>query len=209
MPNAVGDVYEMTYICSLHGQQINTVRHYDVRAVASGAVNVPTNVVEAALAAASVDAVDAMKLVLSNEWSLTAVKVQKVKPTPRSAGVLRTADAGPGSVAASSLPSVCSAVVRLRTAFAGPRYRGRNFFAGIPVTQEVDSKINQGFAVQLEAVMGQMIQSQALVVGPAGETITLAACLYGRKLQTVTDITGRDADLIIRTQRRREVGKGV
>lgn len=209
MAAAVGDIYEVVYIQSLHGQQLNLVRHYKVASLTAAGLAATQPQWESRVAAAMTATINQMKTLLSTEWSLTAVKVQRIRPAPRTAGILDVSNAGAGSIAVSSLPTSCAAVLRYRTAFAGRKYRGRSFIGGIPVNNEVDSKIAPAFQVQLNALAFSLTQNRNVNDAGGAPWGVISGVLVHKPTLSTEDITSTDVDDVLRSQRRREVGKGV
>lgn len=194
---AVNDIYRVTIQGTLHGSVINSVLHY--REGASGGTN------GQAILAGLIDAEFAANVlsVLSNEFAYTGTLCQKASDTTPPLATLVSTSAGSGGVAQNSLPSGVSAVIKKKTALAGPRYRGRIFQAGIPATYELDSLVTGAGQAALLAAWANMI-------GPhSSGAYSFTMCLYDKAAALVSLVTQVGMDTPLRQQRRRQVGRGV
>lgn len=194
---AVGDFYRATFIQAQHGQQLQTVVHYREDANGIGAGDT--------LLAGVLDAAYAANIVplLSDEWAYQSTMVQRFRPLPPSAAVVVNTSAAAGGVPGNALPTTNSLVIRKRTANAGRRYRGRIYQGGIPFSAEIDSQVTAFFRTSV--VNGWI----ALYTQYTTSGFTFSPVLYHPDLVSFSYITSFDGDLVLRVQRRREVGKGV
>lgn len=195
---AVGDILQVTFKGFLHGQTIlNTLHWYEE---ASGVGN-PGNTL-----ASNMDTRWTANIVtrLSNEFTHDETQAQRIFPRPP----LVPSIAGPitpipGGIAFNSLPTQNSAIITKRSPFAGVKYRGRMFLAGIPVNEELDSQLTTVYQDSL--LTGATALLQNLTV--AG--FTWRPVIFHRATNTIDPITSFVVQRIIRAQRRRQVGRGV
>lgn len=206
MPALAGDIMEVVFQGRLHGQQIRNVRHYRIANIA-GPSQAPEVDAATALAGAMETFWNILVPLVSNEFSMLGILVQRIFPLPRTVGVIRVPANGTGQAAGNSLPTAVAVVTRLTTAFAGRKYRGRNYWCGIPATAETDSELTAGAIIAWEGVQDAL----TLPLQPAainGRTYTFQPVILNRPTMTTTDIVGGTVDSVLRTQRRRQVGKG-
>ncbi len=194
---AVNDIYRATFMGLLHNQLIESVVHF--RETVTGAGN-PQQILG--------DILDSLYSggllpVLSEDYGYTRTMVQKFYPGPPLFPTTSQGNAGIGAVTSASLPSSSAMVIKKQTVFAGRKYRGRIFQAGIPAASAVNSTIGTTPAT-------------AIVTGWVGvlSSITTSGwtwkpILWHHASNTYTDINNLDTDRIIRVRRRREVGVGL
>lgn len=193
---AVNDIYRVTIVGNLHGQDIQTVLHYR-ESVTAGANGQPS-------LAAAVDAAFAANVltVISSEYTYELTLAQKIYPGIPQFPTANGTGTGTGGVGGGSLPTTVTAVVKKRTTLAGPRYRGRVFQAGIPLSYEFDSTIT--VAGRIALLNGWSTVLTGLVAG--GYTFT--PIIWHKDTLLFDDVNQLAMDLPLRVQRRREVGVG-
>jgi hypothetical protein len=193
---AVNDTFSVVLRGRLHGQTILQVLHY--RETTAGVGNA------AVALATAIDGTIPSKLkdALSNEWEHLDVTAQKIHPLPVLTPATVATAAGPGLNAVPSTPSSVAAVITKRTPFAGPGFRGRSYFAGVPTTSETDSELNGVGLIDF----GNL--GDALIADQTNGAYTWSPCLWNRTLNVATFITGRTVQPVLRNQRRRQVGRG-
>lgn len=194
---AVGDVYRTTIIGLLHGQLIETVLHW--QETTSGAGNAQATL---ALLVGSAFASGPLSR-LSQEFAYQKTLAQKFYPTPVLFPAVSTFGADTGSVTEPSLPTSSAVTIKKQTALSGPRYRGRVYQAGIPLTHVSNSVMDPTPLTALLSAWGTVITpvtSGGFVWRPV---------LWSGGFHTVTEIGQLDSDGRIRVRRRREVGVGV
>jgi len=193
---AVGDIYRLNVEAIMHGQTVINVLHYRVTV---DAANNGANLVAAFQSSVRAS----WRAAHSNEYAITNYRVQKIAPTP----VLISLDVGEGTgqglVAENACPVYCCAVLTKRTARAGTGYRGRVFLAGVPVTFEDDSTINAAG----QAVYTTLANALQATLTSGGSSFV--PVLFHRANLTTTDTTKFEIRIIMRSQRRREVGRGI
>lgn len=194
---AVGDIYQVTLEGKLHGQTILNVFHYKLVDEAAGDPS------ENCALAFDDGPATAIKSALSEEYAIVRVVAQKIFPLPPLVPYVSTAKAGNGAIAGNSLPTSVTVNVSKRTAYAGRKYRGRTFLAGVPAGFETDSELNAigiaGFATTKNAIAATIIQG----------AWSWKPVLLHRSTNTTDDILKTDLQIPLRNQRRRQVGKGV
>jgi hypothetical protein len=95
-----------------------------------------------------------------------------------------------------------SLTITKTTRFAGRKYRGRAFFAGLPVTSESDSLLAPAVLANWEVIsdlFNDIITNGDVVWQPI---------LWHRATNTYDDILTAHVKLVLRNQRRRQVGVG-
>jgi hypothetical protein len=145
---------------------------------------------------------------VSSEYSCYGIISARIKPLPRTAGTVTVPVTGAGGVSGSALPSSVALIIRKRTLYAGRAYRGRTYWAGIPVVQENDSVVSAAAQTAWAPVATMM----ATILTPAainGTTFVWVPVLYSKKTGLTNQIQSCSLDLNFRNQRRRQVGKGV
>jgi hypothetical protein len=203
-----GDIFEVVFGGRQHGQDTRNVVHFRVRTTSGSGAPTDAQLEAAILAGVWVNGMrDEMRQQLSSEWSLLFTKAQRLSPGPRSAGVVSVEDAGPGSIPGNALPTAVAAVIQKRTAFAGRRYRGRMYVPGIPASYENDSSLSAEGVTAMEQLANNL--DQIFVATAAAVAFTFEPILLHRDVQGgYTLVTGHGVDSVLRTQRRRQVGKG-
>lgn len=125
-------------------------------------------------------------------------------------GVVKT-----GQEAIASLPPSCAAVIKRRTGFLGRKYRGRIFLPGVPVDYVTDGEITDaGYIATLAALAAAIIAPIAWTAGGSPTFVPELCVVVGDGsvgdpyAYRATDIISAVLDKKIRSQRRREVGRG-
>lgn len=195
---AIGDVFRVAISQRLHGQLIVNTLFYRC-SVSDGT---DSNDATKLLASINAAIIPAFKACQSAELAHEFVVVQKIWPAPVQMAVFDSVGAGAGSVAGSSLPTSVAVVLTKTTAFAGPKYRGRTYLAGIPSSYESDSKLNTANAAAFHN-LGDLINDSLV---NAGDTFT--PILWHRASSTYTVLTNYVLRLSLRNQRRRQIGVG-
>jgi len=92
------------------------------------------------------------------------VKIAKVYPGFRLRGFIVTTSVGPGTVAGDTLPTQTRGIITLRTAYAGPGYRGRSY---MPFPCEVDNGPTgapiAGYVTRLTTLASQLVLTQGAI----------------------------------------------
>lgn len=204
---ALGDLYEIVLAGRLHNQEIRNVFHYELTAI-TGAGGAPDADAAQAASAAGESLWNLIRVNTSNEASCYGILAQRVLPTPRTAGHARTPATILGAIAGSSLPSAVAVIIKKKTQYVGKSYRGRTYFAGIPVVQELDSVITTP-AFDAWTVVATGMNQVLTGASINGRQYGWTPKVWSKKQGVRTTITSCVVDQVLRTQRRRQVGKGV
>jgi len=128
--------------------------------------------------------------------------LQRFRPMPRSVPVTSVTRDGVGNVAGDLMATQVAGIISFRTAFAGPRFRGRIY---LPFPSEasnfVDGLPTAGYVVSAGLIAAQIIAPHT--VGVTGGTSTLIPILWHRDLNTYDDLVAVGARQLWATQRRR------
>jgi len=143
--------------------------------------------------------------VMSAEWEALTVEVRDPRVPPSWASGEVTSDLVGIISGACNPPSVAMVITR-RTATAGRSYRGRIFLPAVPVSYHEDGELTGPALLALQAVADDLL-TPITMTGPSVGLI-LRPIVWSKKLQTGADMTGATARLILRSQRRREIGVG-
>ena len=207
MAYVIGDssIIEVQMIGLLHGQTIRNVFHY---LYPPGEPALPDGRAElvALLADFESEIWTPLKALTSEEYRLRFLTAQVVVPTRRRAVISAIDELG--SVSGNALPSYCAVVVSKFADTAGPKFQGRNYFAGIPSVHEEDSRLEETaynswvtFSSQLASAMD----------GDSDVDIFLPTIQGPTTEDTISDafaVTGVAVKDVLRAQRRREFGVG-
>lgn len=194
---AVGDIFRVVAEQSLHGQTVLNVFHYIVGAV--GATDETTGLASKFVATV----IPPLKAVQSNELSHVSVTVQKIFPLPVRVPYRNVNGVGAGTVAQNSLPTSMAVVGTKRTSFAGRKFRGRVFFAGVPVTHEDNSVLAAANIAAWQAVC-DAVKTTLSDTGTDWNPV-----LFHKATNTSDLLTACEIRTVMRNQRRRQIGKGV
>lgn len=194
---AVGDTFRVTINMRLHGQQCVSVLHYretNTDFLAHGA-----DVLAARVAAV---VVPQFKAIQGSELTHESVVAQKIFPLPPLVPAVVTTAVGPGQVAGGTMPTEVTAVITKRTVFAGRKYRGRIFVPGVPNVSELDSQLSPAALITWQAA-ANIINSNL-----TQDNSTWRMIVWHKATSTFDFTTNLEARPILRSQRRRQIGKG-
>jgi hypothetical protein len=193
---AIGDVYRATNIASMHSQLIETVTHWQ-------AISVGTGNGQAELAASlSLAFKDHVKPSLHLDFAYVGTLVQRFFPGPPLFAVQSIIGNGIGDKTGEPLPTSSAVVIKKRTAFAGRKYRGRIFQAGISTDDIANSAMKPTPLGVLVNGWGSYLSNKT------NGAWTWKPILWHVSTNTGTDILTLASDGIVRVRRRREVGVG-
>ncbi len=145
---------------------------------------------------------------MANTFTILNVLAQRVAPEPRTAGFVAIAPANSnGGQAGQALPPSTALVIRKRTIFAGRRFRGRVFVCGL-VEADQDNGVYSGANYNSMAQQWDNIIVNTLVGPQNGAEFECVIWTKGTAAATATRITSTFPDDRVRSQRRREVGRG-
>lgn len=162
MPNlAVNDVYRINIYVVTATQMSKNTLFFKVTTFTAGATD--TNLVRALEGVIS----GPMKALITTDSSYRGCGAQRVQPQPTTMEVYSIVGQGVGTVASPPLPTQCCGLITKRTAFAGPKYRGRLY---APFPGEADSAgatglPTAGYITRLDALALQTTGFQSEVDG--------------------------------------------
>lgn len=113
-----------------------------------------------------------------------------------------------GTVTGSCMPAEVAAVFSKKTIYSGPKYRGRIYMAGIPVSAMVQAtglwqgSLN-GDSADFQGALILTVSNS--LVGPG----TLKPIIAHRAIGTYEAITAASLNPAPRSQRRRQIGRGI
>jgi hypothetical protein len=141
--------------------------------------------------------------------SFTVVRLEGQRASPKPRTFLATLAINiAGAQTGAAVPSSVSVVVSKHSAFAGRKYRGRWYFAGVPVSQVSASQLIPAAATQWQ-VFANFCDD---VLTDADGTVWVPVISNGYVQDTgvlaYTQIVGCQAQSVLRNQRRRQVGRG-
>lgn len=202
-----GDIMYVTVRGLLHGQRtINTFFFYAPNDSAGvEEVDAASDFLIAWLAAHG----SAYAAPLSNEFTNGTVRCQLLRPNGttvpnRWTYVELPLDEPTGLVVESSLPSVCAAVMRRRTALAGRENRGRFYIPALPVTYERDSTLFPAAYDTLTDAFAPIALTEITT-----DDVDWKPCITNSPSHTrIVEVTSVILDDVLRVQRRREVRVG-
>lgn len=201
---AVNDVWQIVLHGELHTQVC--INRYVYKQLSGAGDVVPATFKDNFVT----EIVNTLLPLVSTQYITRQIVVQRIRPTPLLVpNIFAHAAAGTGE--AESLPVQDAVVMNLRTQFAGPEWRGRKFYAGLPEADHQGSEITAGALVGwflFEPKHTAVIQGAAL--GAAPMTPVLHSKFINKVPRDVFEpITGATVRAVIRSQRRRQKGVGV
>jgi len=199
---AVGQDVQINAIGRLFGQQTVTTFFYKLD-VDSGVLESadPNDIAQEwgnGMGAAMIDCI-------SSDWELVNVEVRDPRTPPGWA----SGDAPQsqfGVLAGGSLPPTVAQVITRRSAQAGRRYRGRVFLPGVPTGAHDDGELTGAHLLLLQAFADDMVTTIPLTATAPG--LILRPVIWSKVNQSSVEMTSAVARLILRSQRRREIGVG-
>lgn len=133
---AANDVWKITMVGQLHGQETNNVWHFRFNSDAATFAN---------LAIAIFDCIRTALLPgLSNEWRCIELRGKQLFPVATDEAIIPAEATDIGAINGEGLPSYCAGLISIKTGVAGRRNRGRFYIAGIPETGQTASRLTNG-----------------------------------------------------------------
>lgn len=207
---AVGDVWRVAVQATIHAQlTINTFYYQHTAGGAIADITTATSLVNAILGSAWWPFYLDMH---SAEWVATVISPQRISDGDPTATLTPTYNIdivdAPGTTGGGSLPSSMAFVIRRRTNLPGRRGYGRIYLTGFPLAWENDSIANLGVPAFVTAISGFIANANADLVNGAN---TWSPRHYAAKntLTRATPIRQWAYDLVLRNQRRRQIGVGM
>lgn len=207
----IGDVFRVAYLQKLFGQLI--VNTFGYR---QSTANATVNSDQSELATAfQVNIVDAIANATAAGLTAGTLEVRTVPPFGDPITGVDIPLVVAGNREDPPCPPTVAVVIRRRTSFLGRRFRGRIYIAGIAAADQASGVIAgvdplANFAAVAAAIGGPI--ASANVGAPSFEPVLIGRIPAQRSLpQTgwlITPITSADKDNTLRSQRRREIGRG-
>jgi len=195
---AIGDIFQVTAVGKLAGQLTNMTMNY--RQTAGGSLGPPALGLGDTCATTWItDLLLWQSSAYTHEYTISS----KINPLPREASFISVTAAGAGGGGAAAAPPSCAATVTKLTVLAGTRYRGRIFVPGVPLLGVTDGALTGATVIALNAATIQLFAPLTDLNGN-----TFQPVIFHRDSGTSTDMIGRSAKAVLRSQRRREVGVG-
>lgn len=162
-----------------------------------------------------------IKAIASDQWHLKGIVVTTL--IPRLGPLIEVGILNEGGIQGDgSLPSCNAGVLSLRTGHSGRSNRGRLYFAGIPKSNCIDSRVDDAYITGLQAIGDGLLTRY----GPAGSNTRLLYGLYRRRIGDIrhsevspvfieqtqvgfAPISQTIARREVYTQRKRLLGKGI
>lgn len=203
---AVGDILEavLTFQNVMNLDRYVNVLHWIVNTDEVGASN------EESVASVLNAAVNAtIKAQLSTNLNFEQTLVQRVFPLPRTTGFyFGNGGANVGSNATQMLPPSCALINRKRTAFAGRKFRGRVFTVGLCEDDQNNGVWSSARVNNISTAWETILTTLMVGVLGTGEYSPVIWPKNGTASGDATVITTIQLDTIVRSQRRREPGRG-
>lgn len=194
---ALNDIYQVVCRFTLHGQTCLNILHYQ-ETVSAGALG------QQQLAIVADDEVLAgYRVNCSAEMTYNDVTVQRVTGGAIPTATVVATNTGLCAVAGECLPISDTVVLTKRTGLAGPRYRGRVFVPGIPISYELNSKLGAAGTAAMTA-LATVLSNNRTIAG-----YTFQPVLFHRDTKSGNNITAVEPQPVLRAQRRRQIGKGI
>ncbi len=207
---AIGDHFRVAFSGLLAGQQIVSVWHYR-----QGSANTSANSDVKSLALGfEASVVPSIQAAVTADFTYGTIESRSFPLPPVPVVGYDEVLTDSGGVAGVSLPPSVAIVLRRRTAFLGRKYRGRMFLAGVDVATITDGVVSDVGQIALLDTLGGKLHTAFAFTAIGSPTFVPEICtiLYDEPTDTysyrATDVTGYDLDKIVRSQRRREIGRG-
>lgn len=194
-----GDIVEIRLVASLFNQQTVNVFHYQIGSGSAAS----DDLLEFQDQWRIVCWTDNLSTLLSQELVSCRTDAQTIAPVRKVTNAFPLTPATGGVVSGSAPPTV-TAVLRKQSLTAGKKYQGRIFLPGVPIDSIIGGQLDGAVFTDWEDISGVLAEPVTF----NGRTAT--PVIYSTKDNVVrATIIGGGADQILRSQRRREIGKGV
>lgn len=196
-PNLIsGDVLLSVIKGRLYGQITETTFYWGIT-TAAGGYNL-TTFVQDVITDVLPDFLD----IVSSDWTTVSVYGRRMFPNP-TRGQETAVGSTPGTVGATALPPHVAAVLSRYTNAPGPRGRGRVFIPAVPETFHTEGLVNAVGKAAYDAFVPWLD-----LPWTAPSTSQLEPVLFRRPV-TAVNIESAKTQIVLRSQRRREVGVGI
>lgn len=208
---AVNDVFKVALVGGLFEQEIVNVFHYQQTTANTSGISETESLARAFFNSM----ITPLRACLSYEmqWGTIEARSVVVPPIPPVGYDYAITQQGEGEDV--SMPPTVAAIIKKKTAFLGRKYRGRNYFAGIPRDSVENGQIISGVLSVWETLRDAMAATITWTAGGSpGFRPVIAAYTYSSGDDPVIDgirvtpITSGEVDTVLRSQRRRELGVG-
>lgn len=205
----IGDVFRVSSVGGMFGQQIVNVFHYEQTSVNTSGIAE----VESLARAFNAGVLAAIAATTSNDASWGTIESRSfVLPGTPPVGFDLSVTV-PGEIDSGAAPPTVCFNVKKKTGFLGRKYRGRNYFAGIAQDAVDSGKIAVGAITTFEALKDAMAGTLTWTAGGSPTFRPIIAAIVFPDAPDVpfirkTPITQCEVDLVLRSQRRREIGVG-
>lgn len=206
---AVGDIFRLAHVGGYLGQSLVNVHHYRQTTANSSGMGEP----ESLARAFNLSIVPALALLLTDHVSWGAIEAR----TFNAPGVPITGYdltlSSTGAIDNVGCPPTVAIVVRKKTGFLGRKYRGRSFFAGMPIADIDSGKIAPGKIADWQDFADTLATPITWSLGGSPTFTPVIAALDGSVIVAPVGVrwntvTSCLVDDILRSQRRREIGVG-
>lgn len=189
-------ILEVRFAATALSQAAINVRHYIASSVLGGTVTTDDF---AATLSAVIPAL--YKAIMSDQAVYYGLSVQKIFPVPPAVASVDYTGQAAGSVNSDILPGQVTGILTMRTANAGPGFRGRNYIPFPPESLNTDGIPTSTYMTGLTNLADKFDDSWVVTAGAS--TATLSPVLWNRATLTPTAITAAQARQKWATQRRR------
>jgi len=199
---ALGDIIKLTIVGEYDLSVVMNVLHYKVVGVAGTGATL-AQIMNGWLADVKADYLAAM----NEGYLLTGVKAQIISPIVSDPIEVAVAPPEAGTVTGDGMPGHIAAVISLRTGIADKKHRGRIF---LPARSESDSNgsvINAGAIVLIGDLATTLVGPVTEGVAPNTSDIQLA--VWSKALSSGTAVDTFLVRTNLKSQRRRQVGRGI
>lgn len=195
---AIGDVWRMTILGEVVGQQQQNVLHYQTLIPRDG----DDDDLPALILIAQEYVAPLYEPITTAEWILREIQIRGVTHPTQGADVVIDQ---PGVNVGQLLPLQSAPVLSLKTGLIGRSYRGRLYLPTITEDNAQAGVIEEPFYTTLGTFGTNLLQIQR----PGGQPYTAGLVVWSRKLQTATRVISAAPDPILGVMRKRRQGVGI
>jgi len=194
---AVGDIIRVSIEGLMQGVTTINTLHWRVNTVGTGQA-------ESVLAAELDTRIGAELVPLwVDEFTYVRTVAQKIYPAPTGRAFFDATSTDPGGNSTTPLPQEVAYTITHRTAFAGPKYRGRNFVSGLGINDNDGGNLDATRLNLWQAAWEIVLD----VVSDSG--YVFYHVLWHRSDNTYDLVTDSAVRSVLRVQRRRQTDRGI